>query len=84
MRAEPEAFSVVTVKFTVQFASLGRISNPFFTKFTSTDYANFYAWGDEQPIWQEPSYNDVFGMLFLSKMSSQLEKLSVSSSTRRC
>lgn len=75
VRAEPEAFANVKVQFTVQFASLGRISNPFFTKFTSTDYANFYAWGDEQPIWQEPSYNDVFGMLFLSKLSKQLEKL---------
>lgn len=75
MRANPIAFQNVKVKFTVQFASLGRLSNPFFTKFTPTDYANFYAWGDEQQIWQEPAYNDVFGTLFLSKVDPQLESL---------
>lgn len=75
VRAEPEAFKNVKVKFTVQFASLGRISNPFFTKFTPTEFANFYAWADEQPIWQEKSYNDVFGMLFLSKSHPELDQL---------
>lgn len=75
MRANPAAFQNVKVKFTVQFASLGRISNPFFTQFTPTDYTNFYGWGDEQQIWQEPAYNDVFGMLFLSKSNPQLETL---------
>jgi len=75
VRAEPQAFHNVKIGFTVQFASLGRISNPFFTKFTPTDYANFYAWGDEQAIWQQPSYKDVFGMLFLSKLHDDLETL---------
>jgi hypothetical protein len=75
VRAEPEAFKNVKVTFTVQFASLGRISNPFFTKFTPTDFANFYAWADEQPIWQEKAYNDVFGMLFLGKTHPKLQQL---------
>lgn len=75
MRANPDAFHNVKVHFTVQFASLGRISNPFFTKFTPTEFTNFYGWGDDQPIWQEPSYNDVFGTLFVSKSSPQLEGL---------
>lgn len=75
MRANPTAFHNVKVKFVVQFASLGRISNPFFTKFVPTDFANFYAWGDEQQIWQEKAYNDVFGTLFLSKSNTQLERL---------
>ena len=75
MRANPDAFHNVKVHFTVQFASLGRISNPFFTKFTPTEYTNFYGWGDDQPIWREPAYNDVFGMLFVSKSSPQLEQL---------
>lgn len=75
IRVEPEAFKNVKVSFTVQFTSLGKISNPFFTKFTPTDFANFYAWGDEQPIWQEKVYSDVFGMLFLSKMHPKLEQL---------
>ena len=75
MRANPDAFHNVKVDFTVQFASLGRISNPFFTKFTPTEFTNFYGWGDDQPIWQEPSYNDVFGMLFVSKSSPKLDQL---------
>jgi hypothetical protein len=75
VRVEPEAFKNVKVAFTVQFASLGKIANPFFTKFTPTDFANFYAWSDEQPIWQEKAYGDVFGMLFLAKTHPKLEQL---------
>ncbi len=75
VRAEPEAFKNVKVAFTVQFASLGKIANPFFTKFTPTDFANFYAWADEQSIWQEKVYSDVFGMLFLAKANPKLEQL---------
>lgn len=75
IRAEPESFKNVKVEFTLQFASLGRIANPFFTKFTPTEYANFYAWADEQPIWQEKSYQDLFGMLFLAKTHPKLEQL---------
>jgi hypothetical protein len=75
VRAEAEAYKNVKVKFVAQFASLGKLSNPFFTRFTPTDYANFYAWADEQPIWQQGAYEDVFGMLFLSKQSAQLEEL---------
>ena len=75
MRANPDAFQNVKVQFVVQFASLGRIANPFFTKFTPTDFTNFYGWSDTQKLWQEPDYNDVFGMLFLSKTNPQLETL---------
>lgn len=75
IRAEPEAFKNVKVQFVVQYASLGKISNPFFTKFTPTDYANFYAWGDEQAIWRQNAYEDVFGMLFLSKSHPRLDQL---------
>lgn len=75
VRSNPEAYKGVKVVFTAQFTSLGKISNPFFTKFTPTDFANFYAWGDEQPIWQEKTYEDVFGMLFLSKTHPKLERL---------
>lgn len=75
MRANPDAFHNVKVQFVTQFASLGRISNPFFTQFTPTEYTNFYGWADDQKLWQEKAYNDVFGMLFLSKSNSQLETL---------
>ena len=75
MRANPDAFHNVKVQFVVQFASLGRIANPFFTKLTPTDFTNFYGWSDDQKLWQETDYNDVFGMLFLSKTNAQLEQL---------
>ena len=75
MRANPDAYQNVKVQFVVQFASLGRISNPFFTQFTPTEYTNFYGWADDQKLWQEKHYNDVFGMLFLSKSNTQLETL---------
>jgi hypothetical protein len=75
IRHEPEAFKNVQVELTVQFVSLGRIANPFFTKFTPTEYANFYVWGDEQPIWRQNAYEDVCGTLFLSKESDQLQQL---------
>jgi hypothetical protein len=75
VRSNPDAYKGVKVTFPAQFTSLGNISNPFFTKFTPTDFANFYAWGDEQPIWQEKSYEQVFGMLFLSKQHPKLEEL---------
>lgn len=75
IRKSPEAFKNVKVEFKIQFASLGRMSNPFFTQFTPQEFANFHAWSSEQPIWREPTYKDVFGMLFLSKSSPQIGEL---------
>ncbi len=75
VREEPEAFKNVKIRFTVQFCSLGNLSNPFFTQFTPTEYVNFHAWADEQPIWQKTAYEDVFGMLFYSKNNDDLGEL---------
>lgn len=75
VRADPDAFRGVKVTFTIQFTSLGRISNPFFTRFTPSDYVNFYAWADEQPIWQKSAYSDPFAMLFYSKLGKKLEQV---------
>jgi hypothetical protein len=75
VRQDPDAYHNVKVNFTVQFVSLGKIANPFFTKFTPTDFANFYVWADEQPIWQEKSYHDVFGMMYLSKSHPKVEQI---------
>lgn len=75
MRERPDAFKHVTVRFTVQFNGLGKVSNPFFTRFVPTDYVNFYGWASEQPIWRKEAYDDLFGMLFLSKESPMLSDL---------
>ncbi len=75
MRAHPEAFKSVWVRFPIQFCSIGKISNPFFTRFVPSDYANFYAWSEGQKIWKRGDYDSVFGMLFLSKESEILGSL---------
>lgn len=75
IRANPDAFKNVAVRFPIQFCSIGQLSNPFFTRFVPSQYANFYAWSAEQPIWQRDAYDNVFGMLFLSKDNGQLQEL---------
>lgn len=75
MRDRPDAFKQVTVRFPLQFNGLGKISNPFFTRFVPTDFVNFYGWATEQPIWRKEAYDDLFGMLFLSKESPMLSEL---------
>lgn len=72
VRSDPDAFRNVKVEFTVQFAALGNLSNPFFTRFTPTEYTNLLVWADEQPIWQKGEYDNVFGMLFYSKQGEKL------------
>ena len=75
VRETPEAFKQVRVQFPVQFASIGRVSNPFFTRFVPSDYANFYCWAEEQPIWRKNEYENVFAYLFLPKDHEQLQTL---------
>lgn len=75
VRAEPDAFRNVKIVFDVQYASLGKLSNPFFTRFTPTDYTNLYVWADEQPIWRQGAYEDLFGTLFYPKLGDRLEEV---------
>ncbi len=73
IRQAPESFKGVHVELVLQFASIGRIQNPFFTRFIASDFTNFHAWADEQPIWQRENYDDVFGLLFISKDNAELQ-----------
>ena len=79
LRDSPDAFKSVRVRFPIQFCSVGKVSNPFFTRFVPSDYANFYGWSVEQPIWRRESYGDMFGLMFVSKRNEntldQLYKL---------
>jgi tetratricopeptide (TPR) repeat protein len=75
LRREPDAYKNVKVAFNVQFASLGKLNNPFFTQFTPSEYANFHAWADEQPIWRQDAYENLFGMLFYDKAGAQLDEI---------
>jgi hypothetical protein len=75
IRETPESFKGVWVTFAVQFASIGQLQNPFFTRFVASDYANFYAWADEQPIWRKEQYDDLFATLFVSKENDILNSI---------
>jgi hypothetical protein len=75
IRETPESYKHVWVTFPVQFASVGRLQNPFFTRFIATDFANFYVWPDEQPIWRKEQYDDMFGTLFVSKDKEFLNRM---------
>src|SRR5690606_20970645 len=65
----------VRVQMTVQFCSLGRVANPFFTRFEAALYANFYAWPDGEEIWQRERYDDLFGMFFMAKANEKTAAL---------
>jgi hypothetical protein len=69
VRNSPGAFRGVWIRMTVQFASLGKVSNPFFTQFEPSKFANFYAWADEQAIWKRDQYEDLFGLFFVDKQT---------------
>ena len=71
LRESPEAYKNVRVRFPMQFCSVGRVSNPFFTRFVPSDFANFYGWSVEQPIWRREAYSDLFGLCFVSKRLEQ-------------
>src|SRR5262245_52170150 len=75
VKADPDAYRNVKVTFNVQFVSLGRIANPFFTRFTPAEFTNIYVWADEQPIWQRSSYEDMFGNMFYPKVGPQLQQI---------
>ncbi len=75
LRKSPEAYRGVWVRFTVQFASLGKVQNPFFTEFESSKFANFYGWADEQAIWKKGQYEDLFGLLFVAKNNDICSKI---------
>ena len=75
IRETPEAYKSLWVRFDLQFCSMGRVSNPFFTQFVPSDFANFYGWGGSQPIWRKSSYDDLFGMLFMHKDNPRVSDL---------
>jgi tetratricopeptide (TPR) repeat protein len=75
IRRTPDAFKNVWVRFDLQFCSLGKVANPFFTQFVPSEFANFYGWSGDQPIWRKESYDDVFGTLFMHKENPKVDGL---------
>ncbi|MBL8900283.1 MAG: hypothetical protein JNM84_21810 [Planctomycetes bacterium] len=60
----PEAYRGLTVRTTIAFSDLGKLENPFFTRFTNNNYMNFSAWDDLQPIWRKEEYLKSYPLLF--------------------
>ncbi|MEE2887077.1 MAG: hypothetical protein VX951_06560 [Planctomycetota bacterium] len=75
IRKSPNAYKNVWVSFPIQFVSLGKVENPFFTQFVPQSFANFYCWADEQQIWNRKQYEDVFGLLFMAKENEKLSEI---------
>jgi hypothetical protein len=75
IRKTPDAFKNVRVRFAIQFVSLGKVQNPFFTRFVPQRFANFHCWADEQQIWNRSQYEDIFGLLFMAKDNEQLSAI---------
>ena len=75
VRNTADAFKGVKLTFPIQFAWVGKISNPFFTRFVPSDYANFQGWAIEQPIWRKEVYDDVFGLMFIAKTNPLLSEI---------
>ncbi|MFQ5504816.1 MAG: tetratricopeptide repeat protein [Planctomycetota bacterium] len=67
LRATPTAFKNVLVSFTGQFMGIGSVHNPFFTRFTRSDYVNFAIWGSDQKLWERMEYDNPLSTLFVSK-----------------
>ncbi len=72
VRQSPQAFKNVWVTFTAQFHSIGELHNPFFTRFTRSDYVNFAAWSTEQKIWERKEFDNPCATLFCDKKQDEL------------
>ncbi|MEZ5988602.1 MAG: hypothetical protein R3F30_05675 [Planctomycetota bacterium] len=68
VRGNATAFKNVHIRFTCQFHGIGAVHNPFFTRFTRADFANFAVWGDNQKIWNEGEYQNPLPGLFVAKI----------------
>ncbi len=71
VRATPQAFKNVWIRFSGWFSGIGALHNPFFTRFTRTDYVNFALWGDTQKLWVEDEYKHPCTTLFVLKSNDK-------------
>lgn len=72
VRANPQAFKNVWIKFSGTYLGLGAVHNPFFTRFTRAEFANFAAWDNDQQIWKQKEYDRACSTLFAEKKNAKL------------
>ena len=67
VRDNGSSFKNVHIRFKAYFVGLGTLHNPFFTRFTRSEYANFGAWGEEQKLWMRKEYDNPVSTFFVQK-----------------
>ena len=72
VRRSPHAFKNVWIRFTGHFFGIGTVHNPFFTRFTRSDFVNFGLWADDQKIWERKEFDNPCSTLFCQKTSGEL------------
>ena len=72
---EPMSYRGKTVTFIAQFHKLGKIDNPFYTKFESEWYLNFSIWADEAPLWTRKGYREDFQYIFIRRNAKLASKI---------
>lgn len=65
----PNSFRGQTVSFVVQIHRLGKVENPFYTRFDKDWYINFSVWSDRAPLWDKSAYKNDFQYLFIKRES---------------
>jgi hypothetical protein len=70
VRTTPHAYKNVWIKFQGHYGGIGAVHNPFFTRFTRSEFINFSVWSDEQKIWQKNEYDNPLMTLFCLKRDS--------------
>ena len=80
---DPEAYRGIPVELEVAFTRLGSLENPFFTRFTTSNYVNFACWGGEQLLWNKEEYLESFPLLFADRRQSVAETIATAKQFER-
>ena len=75
VREDPQAYLDSVVRLEARFERLGRFYNPVYTRFVDERYANFSAWGEEQPLWEREEYTDPHPYFFFDKGHPEIKTL---------
>jgi hypothetical protein len=64
---DPESYRGIPVRLELAFCGLGKLENPFFTRFTMANYINFACWNGQAMLWEREQYIDSFPLFFADR-----------------
>lgn len=73
--AEPEEYMGLRVKFSAVVSEERAVGNPYFTRFTSSQFARFAIHSAARPLWTPEILNQEFAQVFVLKNAPELEQL---------